>query len=171
MRHRRVDSWNPLGRLPCPVPPPPTCVAASRGAVVSHSGNSPCARFPEGGQQDAPEVESIEECRPDERRRIKCNLSPASGRHSILQIVPDGLSHRHLGGTPLDSSGGTVHSRQKERPCGSVKSSRPDLPNRMVPAALCVRQDLPGVRTPHLELFATWVSIKLPLMFPQFQIR
>ena len=38
------------------------------------------------------------------------------------QVMPDGLSHYRLGVTPLDPSGGTVHSRQKEHLGGSVKS-------------------------------------------------
>ena len=52
---RRLDGWIPPGWLPCPVPPPPTCVAGSQGAIVILSGNRPCARPPGGGQQDAPD--------------------------------------------------------------------------------------------------------------------
>ena len=87
------------------------------------------------------------ECRPDERQRVSCRLSPASGQHSIPQIVPDGLIHRPLGGTPLDPYGGMIHTRQKEHPGGSVNSSGPDPPDRMVTAAPCVQWDLLGIRT------------------------
>ena len=90
-------------------------------------------------------------CRPDERQHISCSLPPASGWHSTPPFMPDGLCHQRLGGKPLNSSGGTVRSRQKKKkkkknPSRSVKLSRSGPSNRAVTAAPCVRWDLPAVR-------------------------
>ena len=53
------------------------------------------------------------ECCPDEQQHVSRSLPLVSGGTVSLPFVPDGLCHRHLGRTALNSSGCMVHSRQK----------------------------------------------------------
>ena len=85
--------------------------------------------------------------RPDERQRVSCCLSLASGRHSVSQIVPDGICHCPLDGVALGLSGSLLHTRQKEHPRGSAKSVGPGPSNGVVPC-FRGRSSAPETRCP-----------------------
>ena len=77
--------------------------------------------------------------------------------------MPDGFSYRPLGGMSLDPSGSTVHTRQEQHPCGSIKPSGPNPPDVMVLLPSVFDGICREFGQPPKDLFVTQVSNELPL--------
>ena len=114
------------------------------GVPVAHQ----CVRNESGGTRynHLPASVSRPGRRPDERQRVCCRLSPASGRHSVSTIVPDGVRHHSMDQATFSAVGGSVHPWKEQRSGRSGKSARSDSSDRVVPVTLSVRGDLPSLR-------------------------